>query len=125
MSVDVFLFKILTVSHSLDFEQLTGNIGELDLGRLGSASDQLDLDGAISVLGGSSPSDGERSAGLDGLARLGSVDGIEVGSLRKGSGGESQNSGDGETHVGGLRIYTRTVVYKVVDVEPEGMLLSR
>lgn len=100
--------------------KLTGNGGELGLAVLGGTTDQLNGNGAIEVLGGSVPGNGERSASGNDFAGLGGVNGIEVGGLGKGRSGESQDSGNGETHAGGYQ-YKRLVVYKVVKVEHEGV----
>lgn len=91
----------MTTSWALPWHKLTSNGGELGLGVLGSTADQLNGNGAIEVLGGSLPGNSERSASRNDFVGLGGVNGIEVGGLGEGRGGESQDSGDGETHVGG------------------------
>lgn len=60
----------------------------------------MDLDGTGLVLGGSGPGDLERLAGLDDGTLSRSVDGVEVGSLRKSRGSEGQDGSGGreETH---------------------------
>lgn len=82
---------------------LTGDGAERNLGALGGTADQLDGDGAGGVLGGSGPLDGEGLASGDDLVGAGAVDGVKVGSLGKGGGGQSQESGNrqSESHLDG------------------------
>lgn len=83
--------------------QLTGNDIERNLGALSGATNQLDGDGVGGVLGGSLPLDGERSTGVDDLVGAGDIDGVKVGSLGKGRGDQSQESGNrqSESHLDG------------------------
>lgn len=83
--------------------QLTGNDIKRNLGALSGATNQLDGDGAGGVLGGSLPLDGERSTGVDDLVGAGDSDGVKVGSLGKGRGDQSQESGNrqSESHLDG------------------------
>lgn len=83
--------------------QLTGDGAERNLGALGSTADQLDGDGAGGVLGGSLPLDGEGLASGDDLVVAGAGDGVKVGSLGKGGGGQSQEGGNrqSESHLDG------------------------
>lgn len=83
--------------------QLTGDGAERNLGALGGTTNQLDGDGTGGVLGGSLPLDGEGLASGDDLVGAGAVDGVKVGSLGKGGGGQSQESGNrqSESHLDG------------------------
>jgi hypothetical protein len=79
----------------------SGNCSENLLGSLGGTTDELDGDGLGGVLGGNSPLNGEGSTSSDDLVGGRDVDGVEIGSLGKGRGDQSQESRDSqsETHL--------------------------
>lgn len=82
---------------------LTGNGLDGDLGVLGSTTDQRDGDLLAGVLGLGLPGDVEGGASGDLLPVGGSENGVEVGDLGEGLGGEGHegSGGDGELHLEG------------------------
>lgn len=94
---------LVLVLFGLAQSELTSNLGNGDKSALVGTTDQRDGDGLVLVLGGSLPGNLEGRAGGNLSAILGGEDGIEVGGLGDGRGGEGQSGGDGEeAHFGGV-----------------------